>query len=438
LWSGQEGKFFVFSALRHRNFRLYLGGQFVSLLGTWMQQLAISWLVYRLTKSALWLGVATFAGQIPTACLGLFAGVFVDRINRQRLLMWTQGLSAIQALVLAFLTLYGKINYTEIIILSILLGVINAVDTPARQTFVVQMIDDKKDLPNAIALNSSVMNGTRLLGPVIAGIFIAAFGEGICFLVNAVSYIAVLFALHAMKLKKLSILNPSESMRNSLRVGLRAAFGSAPIGSLLILLSLLSLIGAPFITLFPALADRVLKGDAHTLGLLSGATGLGAFTGAVLLATRKSVLKFGRMIGASAVVFAICIFLLASGNRLPIALPLLYLAGCGMMLQMASSNILIQTLVDDDKRGRVMSLFTLSLMGVSPFGSLLVGSLAESWGIPFTLRLCGGLYLIAALWFVRKLPALSRTAEPIYTQLGIWIPPSPGVATSSGAKPFVF
>jgi len=394
----------MFSALRHRNLRLYLGGQFVSLIGTWMQQLAMSWLVYRMTHSPYLLGLVTFVGQVPSFIFGLFAGVLVDRVNLHKLLIGTQALSSIQAWVLAGLTLSGKITLPEILILSAFLGIINAIDTPTRQSFVIQMIgDDKKDLPNAIALNSSVMNATRLFGPALAGIIITMVGEGVCFLLNALSYIAVLIALTQMRVKPRLISKTTESFRESFVEGMRFAFGVHPIGILLILLTALSLVGSPFVTLMPVMADQVFKGGAHTLGFLTTSTAIGALFASVWLASRKSAAGFQSKIGICSIVFAIALITLSFSSKIAIAIPVLLICGFGMLFQMAASNIMIQTLVEDDKRGRVMSLFTFSLMGVAPFGSLLVGTIAEHAGVFSTLLFCGGTYLLVVLWVNRRL-----------------------------------
>ena len=407
------------SSLRHRNFRLYLSGQFISLIGTWMQNMALSWMVYNMTKSALWLGVVTFCGQFPTFIFGLFAGVLVDRVNRHRLLIWTQVLQAIQAALLAYLTLHGKITLPEIIVLTTLLGIINAVDMPTRQAFVVQMIGNRKDLPNAIALGSSVMHGTRLIGPAIAGIMIATFGVAPCFLLNAISYVAVLLALLAMKVDIPKLKKSEEKILRSMREGLQFAFSYRPIATILILLSLMSLFGMPYVTLFPALASTILKGDAHTLGYVTSSAALGGFAAAFFLASRKTVLKLGRVIGLSGIILGVGILALSTTSNPYLVYPLLFFTGFGMMLQMSCGNTLIQTLVDDDKRGRVMSIFIWALMGVSPFGSLLIGDLAERIGIVRALFLCGILCVLTAIWFLSRLERLSAEVRPLYLKLGI-------------------
>lgn len=398
----------LFRALRHRNFQLYLSGQFISLIGTWMQQLATNWLVYRLTHSVFWLGVANFSSQIPSFILGAFAGVIVDRSNRHLLLKWTQGLSAVQALIFFLLVYSQKITVWQILALSIFLGIVNAIDMPTRQSFVIQMIGDKRDLPNAIALNSSVMNATRLIGPALAGIVIASAGESVCYFLNAISYLGVLYALFKIRVEVPQKPSRREPIVESLKAGMRFAFQTRTIGTLLVLLSILSLIGAPYMTLFPAMADQLYKGGAHTLGLLTSATGIGAFAASFFLASQKSSLKLGSWIAACAWIFGGGVIALALVHSLHFALPVLFILGFSMMMQMAGSNVVIQTLVDDDKRGRVMSLYSLALLGVAPFGSLLIGVIADGIGLMPTLLILGCVYLGVASWFSRRWGGLNQ------------------------------
>lgn len=401
----------MFNALRHRNFRLYLSGQFVSLIGTWMQQLATSWMVYRLTHSPLWLGISMFSSQIPMFIFGWMSGVLVDRANKRRLLVWTQSLSAIQALALAALTLTGRINLTELIGLNLVLGCINAVDMPARQAFVIQMIAKKDDLANAIALNSSVMNGTRLIGPAIAGFTIAAFGEGPCFLLNALSYIAVIIALMAMQIEREPRLGQEENFFESLRTGLHAAFDDPPIRVMLIYLAYVSLMGLPYNTLFPALATRVDGGGANALGGITAAAGLGALTGAMYLARRRNVEGLGRVAGRATVAFSLGLIAIAWSTPFVLTLLCIFVTGLSMMLLLASGNTVIQTLVEDDKRGRVMAFFSFALLGTAPFGSLFMGWLAQRIGIPWALTFCGGMCLMGGLGYVLRTPRLNGYVE---------------------------
>ncbi len=418
--SEKKGIGLIFRTLRYRNYRLFFGGQLISLIGTWMQQLALTWLVYRMTNSAFLLGVVGFAGQMPNFLFGPFAGVFADRMNRHRIIILTQTLAMIQALVLAILTLTGSISVWQIIVLSIFLGLVNAFDIPTRQAFLLEMIENRVDLANAIALNSSMFNGARLIGPSIAGILIAVIGEGLCFLVNAVSYVAVIVALMAMKLapRERSDKKPKRIVAEFVE-GFRYAFGFAPIRSILVLLALVSMMGMPFAVLMPIFARDVLHGGPHTLGFLMGATGLGALTGALTLASRRSVVGLGRWIPIAAATFGAGLVAFSFSRILWLSVILLFISGVGMMVQMASSNTILQTIAEDDKRGRVMSFYTMSFMGMIPFGSLLAGSFASMIGAPATLTISGVVVIIGAMIFARQLPALRAEVRPIYAKLGI-------------------
>jgi MFS family permease len=392
----------MFTALRHRNFKIYLSGQLVSLIGTWMQQLATSWLVYRLTNSPFWLGVSMFASMAPSFFLGLFAGVAVDRINRHKLLLWTQSLLAAQALILAGLSFTHTAKLEFLILLNVVAGVINAFDMPGRQAFVAQMVTDRRDLPNAIALNSMVMNGTRLIGPAIAGATIAVAGESICFLLNAISYLAVLLALRLMKFEKIPPAPPHTHWAKSLKAGYHAAFGNPSIRRILFLLGFNSLIGMHYNTLFPALAAQTLKGGAGALGAITAAAGCGSLVGALFLARRESAQGMEKLLGRSGVVFGLALLATSRTQSLTTMLPCLFVAGLGVMILLAGSNTVIQTLTEDDKRGRTMSFFTFSIMGVAPFGSLLIGWLAQKMGIPGALALSGTLSVAGAATYLRQ------------------------------------
>jgi MFS family permease len=414
------GLSFMVRALRHRNYRLFFCGQTVSLVGTWMTRIATSWLVYRLTRSALLLGLVGFAGQIPSFLLAPFAGVLVDRWNRHRLLVATQVLAMLQSAALAALALAGVINIWHVLALSLFQGVINAFDMPARQAFVVEMVEKREDLPNAIALNSSMVNAARLLGPSIGGVVIAAVGEGWCFFGDAVSYLAVIASLLLMRIAPRPRRETGKKrVLPELREGWTYVAGSPPIRTVLLLLALVSLVGMPYTVLMPVFASTVLHGGPHTLGFLMAATGVGALLGAVFLASRKTVLGLGKIIPAAAGLFGAGLIGFSLSRVLWVSLLLLLFTGIGFMVQMASSNTLLQTLVEDDKRGRVMSFYTMSIMGVTPFGSLLAGGLAHRLGTPHTLFL-GGLGCIAgALWFTLLLPRLRERVRPIYVQMGI-------------------
>jgi MFS family permease len=406
-------------ALRHRNFRLYFSGQSISLIGTWMTRLATSWLVYRLTGSAFLLGVVGFAGQIPTFLFAPFAGVWVDRLNRRQVLLVTQILAMLQSLALAFLTLARHINIQEIIWLSAFQGLINAFDMPARQAFLVQMVEDKQDLGNAIALNSSMVNMARLVGPSLAGAVIAVSGEGSCFLIDGISYIAVIASLLAMRLPA-SVVKPTvDSMLAQLKEGWAYVSGFAPVRTILLLFAMVSLMGWPFTVLMPIFAGKILKGGPHTLGFLMGALGIGALISAISLALRKTVLGLGRMIPIATGSLGAGLILFGMSRILWVSLLLMLVCGFGMMQQMAASNTIIQTIVEDDKRGRVMSFYTMAFVGMAPFGSLLAGVVAHAIGAPLTVILSGVCCVAGAAWFATQLRVIRKLIRPIYVDLGI-------------------
>ena len=419
---------FALRAFSHRNYRLFFGGQGVSLIGTWITRVATSWLVYRLTGSAAMLGIVGFAGQIPTFVLAPFAGVWVDRWNRYRVLVVTQTLSMLQSFALAWLALAGVITVTEVLLLGAFQGVINAFDTPARQAFVVEMVEDRADLPNAIALNSSMVNGARLIGPSVAGVLIAIAGEGWCFFVDGVSYLAVIGSLLAMHIQPRERLVPAKHALIELRDGFRYAFGFVPIRAVLLLLALVSLMGMPYTVLMPIFAGRILHGGPHTLGFLMGATGVGALGGAVYLASRRSVLGLGRIIPVAAALFGAGLIGFSFSRNVLLSLALMLLTGAGFMVQMASSNTIIQTIVREEMRGRVMAFYTMAFMGTAPFGSLLAGALAARVGAPRTLLVGGIACILGGLVFSRALPRLRAALVPIYVQQGIL----PEIATGLG------
>ena len=407
-------------ALRHRNFRLFFVGQGISLVGTWLTRVAMSWLVYRLTRSALLLGLVGFAGQIPTFVVAPFAGVLVDRWSRHRVLVVTQVLAMAQSALLALFALTGTITVWHVLALAAFQGCINAFDTPARQAFVVEMIDAREDLPNAIALNSSMVNVARLLGPSIAGVLVAAVGEGWCFAADAVSYLAVVASLLAMRVRARPPRRaPAGSVMHELAVGFRYVASFAPIRDILLLLAVVSLTGIPYVVLMPVFASDVLHGGPHLLGALMAANGLGALVGVLWLASRQSVLGLGRVIVAAGAAFGAALIGFALGRNVWLMGALLAVAGAGMMIEMAASNTLVQTLVDEDKRGRVMSFYTMAFFGMAPFGSLAAGALGARLGAPITVVIGGLLTLGAAGLFAAKLPALRAQIRPIYTRLGI-------------------
>ncbi len=406
-------------ALRHRNFRLFVSGQSISLIGTWMTRLATSWLVYRLTGSALLLGVVGFAGQIMTFLLAPFAGVWVERLDRRKLLVWTQVLAGLQSLAMAGLTLAGVITIHEIIGLSVLQGLINAFDMPGRQAFLIQMVEDKQDLGNAIALNSSMVNLARLIGPALAGLVIAWIGEGYCFLIDGVSYVAVVVSLLMMHVKPPQVRRLAVSMLEQMKEGWSFVSTFQPIRTILLLFALVSLMGMPFMVLLPIFAGQVLHGGPHTLGFLTGASGIGALASAISLALRKSVRGLTTMIQVAAALFGAGLVLFGMSHVLWLSLLLMLVVGFGMMQGLAASNTVIQTLVPEDKRGRVMSYYTMAFVGMAPFGSLLAGALAHRFGAPHTVMVTGSVCVLGSIWFTTQLRSVRAVMRPIYQEMGI-------------------
>ncbi|HVB31887.1 MAG TPA: MFS transporter [Gemmatimonadaceae bacterium] len=415
-------------ALGHRNYRLFFSGQIVSLTGSWITRIATSWLVYRLTGSPLLLGLVGFAGQIPTLVMAPFTGVLVDRWNRHRILVITQTLSMLQSLALAVLALAHVITVTEILALQLAQGMINAFDTPARQAFVIQMVDDRNDLSNAIALNSTMVNASRIVGPAIGGMLIAAFGEGWCFLVDAVSYFAVIVSLIAMRVSRERPPRASTHLLEELRDGFRYVSGSAPMRGVLLLLALVSTMGMPYMVLMPAVASKILHGGPHTLGFLMTAAGVGALCGALYLASRTSVVGLGRVIAVAACTFGAGIVAFSLSRALWLSLLLLPLAGAGLMVTMASTNTLLQTLVEERMRGRVMAFYAMSFQGTAPIGSLIAGFVAERIGVPATLMLGGTACVLGGGAFALWLPRFRAHVRPIYIARGILPPTGPAPA----------
>lgn len=406
-------------ALQHRNYRLFFGGQSVSLIGTWITRVATSWLVYRLTGSLVLLGVVGFCGQIPTLVLAPFAGVIVDRSDRQRILLYTQVMSMLQSFALAAVVFTGVVTVPLILALQVLQGIINAFDTPARQAFVVEMVQDRSDLANAIALNSSMVNASRIIGPSIGGVIIAATGEGWCFLIDAISYIAVIASLLMMDVEPREIKRTTTNVLEELRTGYDYVTSFLPVRTALTLLALVSILGMPYSVLMPAIATKVLHGGANTLGFLMTSSGLGALAGALYLAARRTVLGLGRAIVYSTSVFGVGLIAFSMSRSLWLSLLVLPLVGGGMMVTMAATNTIIQTIVTDDLRGRVMSFYTMAFLGTAPIGSLLAGVLADRIGPARTILLGGVCCLAAMAWFAMRLPRLREIVRPIYMERGI-------------------
>lgn len=408
-----------FRALRSRNYRLFFIGQGISLIGSWMTRLATSWLVYRLTDSAFLLGLVAFAGQAPSILLPPLAGVWLDRFDRHRVLVITQVLSMLQSLALAALVLSDTVTMPWVIVLTVFQGVVNAVEIPTRQASVVRMIDDRADLSNALALNSSNFNAARLVGPAIAGPVVAAIGEGYCFLIDGLSYIAVIWGLLSMQLKPEPKTTERRDVWHELRDGWQYIVASTPIRTLLVFLAAIGVMSAPYSTLTPILAGRTLGGGAHTLGFLMAATGIGALVCAVRLVLRSSVVGLVRTAAVAIVVFGICCALLGLSRQLWLSMLLMTATGYGLMYQVVATNTIVQTIVDDNKRGRVMAFYTVALAGSGPIGSLLGGLLAARIGVETTYMVAGAACLASALWFWRQLPAIRAAVRPRYVELGI-------------------
>lgn len=409
----------TFRSLSSRNYRLFFIGQSVSLAGSWMQQVALSWLVYTMTGSAFLLGVVNFAAQVPSFVLAPFAGVTADRYPKRNVLFITQGLAMLQAVTLTFLVFNNTITVWQIVLLSFLLGIVNAYDIPARHAFTVEMIEKKADLSNAIAMNSTMFNLARLAGPAVAGVVIVLWGEPVCFLVNAVSYLAVIMSLVAMRIKPRKIDEHTRDLWLGLKEGFVYAFGFAPIRSILFLLGSMSLMGVSYQLLMPVFAKDIFHGGPHTLGFLVGTTGAGALAGALYLAARKNVLGLSRVIAYCTGIFGIGVMGFSLSRVFWLSLVLMVSTGFAMMVVMAACNTVLQTITDDDKRGRIMSFYTMTLMGMAPFGSLLAGWLASRIGAPNTVLLGGFFCLIGSLFFARQIPAFRAQVRPIYVQRGI-------------------
>jgi MFS family permease len=406
-------------ALRSRNYRLFFAGQGISLIGTWMTQLATIWLVYSLTKSPLMLGVVGFSSQIPSFFLTPLGGVFVDRFSRHRILIGTQILAMVQSLALAVLALTGVIQVWHIIALSLFQGFITAFDAPARQAFVPELVERREDLANAIAINSTMFNGARLIGPAIAGLLLARVGAAYCFLIDGVSYIAVIIALLAMRIKPIKTVETNINPLQRIKEGFEYAFGFPPIRAILLLSALVSFMGLQYTVLVPIFAEEIFKGGAETLGFLMAASGVGALAGGIYLVTRKTVVGLGQVIVLAPATLGIGLIAFAFSRFLPLSLFTMLFIGLGTILQVAASNTVLQTIVEDDKRGRVMSFFSMSFLGVIPFGSLLGGALANRIGAPNTLIIDGIACILGFIFFAKQLPALKQMVIPVYQKIGV-------------------
>ncbi len=409
----------LFRSFRYRNYRLFFSGQSLSLIGTWIQRIALPWLVYRLTGSPLWLGVVSFTSQIPAFILAPYSGVMIDRWNRYRVLVTTQVLAMIQALILAILYYAHIIQIWHIIILGIFLGVINAFDMPARQSMVINMVGKREDLGNAIALNSTMVNVARLVGPSIAGILIAVTNEGFCFLFNGVSFMFVIISLLMMKLSLQRAPKKESNIVEEFKLGFKYVFGYAPYRYIILLLAVVSLMGSPYAILMPVFAKEVLHGSSYTYGFLMGSSGIGAMIGAMFLASRKKVPGLEKVIPIAAFLFGFGLLTLSLSRVMVLCCVLLCIAGFGMAVGMASSNTVIQTLVDDDKRGRIMSFYYMAFIGSMPFGSLILGTVADRIGATWALGIGGSVCILGALFFFSNLAKIKKLVYPRFGELGI-------------------
>jgi MFS family permease len=407
------------SIWKNSNLRLYFGGQIVSMIGTWMQQMALSWLVYRMTGSVTMLGVVAFATQAPTLFVTPFAGIVTDRVQKHRLVLITQCLAMLQASLLAGLVLSGHPQIWQLISLGVFGGLVNAFDLPSRQTFLVEMLDDRKQLPKVIATNSSIVTLSRLVGPAIAGIFIARVGEGMCFLINAATYIAVISALLLIHTQPTVRERSVHSIIDELKEGFSYVFTYRPIRALIFLMAAISLVAMPYATLLPAFAKNAFHGNASTLGFLTSAAGIGSFIGALFLSSRKGVLGLGRWVAIACTIFGLGLTCFGLSHSLNLSMLCLLVAGFGSMVQTASCNTLIQTIVDEDKRGRVMSIYTMAFIGLAPFGSLLSGAIAAKIGTNETVLFSGLLTMVLAAAFASKLRAIREEVRPLYIERGI-------------------
>ena len=410
-------------AFRSKNYRLFFIGQGISLIGTWMTQIATIWLVYHLTKSPIILGVVGFTSQIPSFFLSPFGGVFVDRFSRHRTLIGTQILAMIQSLTLAVLALTGVVHIWHIIVLSLFQGIINAFDAPARQAFVPELVERREDLANAIALNSTMFNGARLIGPAIGGLVIARIGPAYCFLVDGLSYIAVIIGLLAMTIKPKTIALSNVNPLQRIKEGFEYAFGFPPIRAILLLSALISFFAMQYTVLVPIFADKILQGGAETLGFLMAASGVGALAGGIYLATRQTVVGLGKIIALGPSILGLGLIGFALSRVLPMSLFTMLFVGFGTIIQIAAGNTVLQTILEEDKRGRVMSLYTMSFLGMTPFGNLLGGFLANHIGASNTLIIDGIACMLGSLIFVKQLPTLRKMIRPIYIKQGILTDP---------------
>ncbi len=426
----------AFKALRHRNLRLFFTGQGISLVGTWMQQVAMSWLVYRMTDSPLLLGAISFGSQFPSFIMAPFAGALADRWDRYRMVALAQVLAMVQAVLLAVIVITGFVEVWHLFVLAVMAGLINGVDVPARQSLLVELVEGREDLPNAIALNSSLFNAARLVGPALGGLLIGLAGEGPVFVINAVSYVAVIGALAAIKVPVRS--RPATgSFLAHVREGFSYAYRVEPTRDLLIVLAVVALVGIPYVVLLPVFARDVLGGGASTLGLLTSCAGLGSLVGALTLASRRSIRRLGRLIAVSAGVFGVSLIGFALSQQLVLSCVFIVVTGFAVMLTTASINTVLQTLVPDDLRGRVMALYTMAFVGMTPIGGLVGGAIAARVGAPVAV-VAGGIGCIAlAGWFGRRIAPLREIVLEMYAERGVILEVAHGLQGASELRPRV-
>ena len=410
---------FASRAFSNRNYRLFFAGQGLSLIGTWMQSIAMSWLVYRLTGSAALLGLIVFVSMSPMFFVPSFAGVIIDRLNRRTVLVLTNSCALAQATALGILTITGHIAVWHIFVLGIFQGIVNAFDMPARQSFVIELVENKKDLTNAIAFNSAMFNGARLVGPALAGITVAAFGEGICFLLNALSFLAIIIALSAMKiqpkLKKMVVGHPFDDFKE----GYRYVFGFLPIRYCILILALMTLFGMQHSTLMPIFAKDILHGGPHTLGFLVSASGIGALTSALYFTARKSVVGLEKFTASALALFGCANAVFSFSQNMAVSFFAMVVSGAGMMTVLLACNTIIQTVVEEDKRGRVMSFHAMASVGLYPFSSLIAGVAAARLGAPRVVLMSGACSVAAAFFFGRKVSPVRTAVRPVYIARGI-------------------
>lgn len=419
----------ILRALKYRNYRLFFAGQGISLIGTWMQMAALGWLVYRLTGSEFYLGLVSFCGQIPIFLGSLIGGALADRWPRRKIIITTQFFAMIQAFLLAFIVAFDLVTINRIIMLSIFLGVVNAFDMPTRQAFVTEMLDDKNDLPNAIALNSLIFNIARQIGPMIAGFLIGQIGEASCFFINAISFVAVIASLIAMKLPQNIKITDNGAMFSGIKDGISYSFGFLPIKYILFYTAAMSIVAMPYSILMPVFAKSILHGGPQTYGFLLWSTGIGAFIGAIFLARRKTVHGLDLVVVMAAGIFSAGVIGFSFSRTIWLSLLFIALPGFGIMVQMASINTILQTIVDDNMRGRVLSLHIIGFIGIAPFGSLLAGISAHHIGTPYTMLFSGILSIAVMVVFAKRLPSIRKLVHPIYARKGI----IPEIATGLAA-----